>query len=227
MKSALAVFVAAMLGFSIPVFADNAYHGTLSSDVKVVSGGGGHGSGVYIGKDLVVTARHVITKHSEDKPKDQLIDQLFVTFDRDGRSAESVGAHPLVVNDADDVAVIKLDHVPDGLPAAKFACRELKIGEQIEVVGSPFDVDFVHTWGKVAGVARRMDDILHAVPVDVNFAPGNSGGPIYDQSGEVIGLADAIVARDTGPGNVFIMTTSPALCDWLPEALGEGEIVPQ
>ncbi len=117
----------------------------------------------------------------------------------DGRTfpARVVGTDP-----ATDLAVIKIEE--GGLPAARFARRDqIRVGEWVVAVGSPFGLDYTVTAGIVSAMGRGdvgMNEIEDYVQTDASINPGNSGGPLLNLNGEVIGINTMIVGRGTGIG---------------------------
>ena len=131
----------------------------------------------------------VTTAHVVDGP-----DSLKVTSsDGTTRSAELVGK-----DDATDVAVIKVD--PDGLtlhPLELGSSEALDVGDAVAVIGSPLGCAESLSTGIVSGLDRTIEapngfTVSHAIQIDAAVNPGNSGGPVLDANGEVIGIADQI-----------------------------------
>ena len=169
-------------------------------------------SGVYIGNGVVITAKHCTS------PEGNKLKSASVIFDNGGtpEGAPSFDATVLWAADKSDIAAFKITVNVD-VKSAELACRDPKIGEPIEVVGNPLDVDFVHTWGRIAGVTRTFPNGEEfVVPVDVAIASGNSGGPIYDALGKILGIADAVIQGQSpfGPsvGHVDLMVSSQPAC---------------
>jgi S1-C subfamily serine protease len=160
-------------------------------------------SGVYLGNGVVLTAKHCITKGAV----------YGVILDDDGLRGGSVMAVWEWSSDKDDLATL---HVAEKLYAerATLACRPPQIGEPIEVVGNPLDTEFIHTWGRVAGVKRSAKDDNDEVPVDAMIASGNSGGPAYDSAGRVLGIVnEALDASGTeSVGHLDFMVSSEGAC---------------
>ena len=106
----------------------------------------------------------------------------------------------LVGSDAEtDLALLKIE--ASGLPAIPLGTSStLKVAEPVMAIGNPFGLDHTVTVGIISGTGRvigagRYDDFLQT---DAAINPGNSGGPLINTRGEVVGIADAIVAGPTG-----------------------------
>jgi len=137
----------------------------------------------------ILTAAHVVSGAS----------QITVTL----QSGQTRPARLLGIDTATDTAVIKVD--PSGLtlhPLALGSDSQLVVGDFLAAIGDPFGYDRSLSTGVVAGLDRTIQapngfTIAHAIQTDAALNPGNSGGPVLDQSGQVIGIADQI-ATDGG-----------------------------
>ena len=149
------------------------------------------GTGFVIDRSgYVVTAAHVVDGASS----------VTVTF-QDGttRTATVTGS-----DDATDVAVLKVD--ASGLtlhPLALGASRQLGVGESIAAIGDPFGYQRSISTGIVSGLDRTIQapngfTVAHAIQTDAALNPGNSGGPVLDASGQVVGIVDQIATGDSG-----------------------------
>jgi putative serine protease PepD len=137
----------------------------------------------------IVTAAHVIDGATSIK----------VTFS-DGvtRTATLSGK-----DDATDVAVLKVD--PSGLtlhPLKLGSSAALGVGDALVAIGSPFGYEESVSTGIVSGLDRTIQapngyTVAHAIQTDAALNPGNSGGPILDSSGRVVGIADQIATGGT------------------------------
>jgi putative serine protease PepD len=146
------------------------------------------GSGFVVdAKGDIVTAAHVVDGASSVK----------VSFaDGTTRTATVLGK-----DDATDVAVLKVD--PAGLtlhPLKLGSSASLNVGDAVLAIGSPFGYQESLSTGVVSGLDRTIAapngfTIAHAVQTDAAMNPGNSGGPILDSSGHVIGIADQIATN--------------------------------
>ncbi len=141
----------------------------------------GQGSGVIMSEDgHILTNAHVI----EDA------DQIWVTLhDRRRYSAVRVGE----VDELNDIAVLKID-APDLIPAEWGDSRSLKVGSIVWAIGSPFGYDQSVTSGIVSAKNRMRRENGHQqmLQTDAAVNPGNSGGPLVDSQGRVVGINTAI-----------------------------------
>ena len=137
-------------------------------------------------RDSVVTNAHVVRNATE------------ITLGLpDGRQfdAEVVGS-----DDRSDVALLKVDAT--GLPTLKLGDSDsLKVGQWVLAIGSPFGFEYTATQGIVSALSRSLPTEENYVPfiqTDVAVNPGNSGGPLFDLKGNVIGVNSQIFSRSGG-----------------------------
>jgi len=144
------------------------------------------GSGFIISKDgYVLTNNHVV------EGAETVIVRL---NDRREFIAEIVGADP-----RSDVAVLKLDATD--LPVVKIADSDnVKRGQWVVAIGSPFGFDYSVTAGIVSATGRALPDESYVpfIQTDVAINPGNSGGPLFNLDGEVVGINSQIFTRSGG-----------------------------
>jgi len=144
----------------------------------------GVGSGFILTADgYVMTNAHVV----EDA------DQVVVTLpDRREFKAKIVG-----FDKRTDVAVVKVEAT--GLPAVKVGdVGRLKVGEWVMAIGSPFGLENTVTAGIVSAKQRDTGDYLPFIQTDVAINPGNSGSPLINMRGEVVGINSQIYSRSGG-----------------------------
>lgn len=142
------------------------------------------GSGFIISDDgYILTNNHVVAD----------ADEILVRLsDRSEHKAKLVGADP-----RSDVAVLKID--AKGLPTLKLGDSDkLKVGEWVLAIGSPFGLDNSVTAGIVSAKGRDTGDYVPFIQTDVAVNPGNSGGPLINLRGEVIGINSQIYSRSGG-----------------------------
>ena len=153
--------------------------------------GGGSSQSTATGSGFVVDAQgHIVTAaHVVDGAS-----SIKVTFaDGTTRTARLTGK-----DNATDVAVLKVD--PAGLtlhPLALGSSAALKAGDAVAAIGSPFGYENSISTGIVSGLDRTIKapngySVAHALQTDAALNPGNSGGPILDSGGRVVGIADQI-----------------------------------
>ncbi len=147
-----------------------------------------YGSGFIFKDQYLLTNFHVVEDATE----------IIVSLnDRREFLAEVVGVDPL-----SDLAVLKIDG--KNLPKVKIGKSEdVKVGDWVVAIGSPFSFDFSVTAGIISAKGRSIQNqnIGNYVPfiqTDVAINPGNSGGPLFDLDGEVIGINAQIYSRSGG-----------------------------
>lgn len=144
------------------------------------------GSGFIVSKDgYILTNNHVIEN------ADEIIVKL---KDRRELEASVVGTDPRT-----DMAVLKVD--ADNLPVAPIGrSSELKVGEWVFAIGSPFGFDHTVTAGIVSAKGRALpsESYVPFIQTDVAINPGNSGGPLFNMDGEVVGVNSQIYTRSGG-----------------------------
>src|SRR5260221_1378599 len=155
-------------------------------------GGGGSvpmqglGSGFIVSADgYILTNAHVVD-HA---------DEVMVRLtDRREYKAKVVGA-----DKQSDVALIKIE--AKGLPTVKIGdSRAAKVGEWVVAIGSPYGFDNSVSAGIVSAKGRSLPDSSYTpfIQTDVAVNPGNSGGPLFNLAGEVIGINSQIYSRSGG-----------------------------
>jgi serine protease Do len=144
------------------------------------------GSGFIVSPDgIILTNAHVVKGASEVTVK---------MTDRREYSAKVLGADPKT-----DVAVIKID--AKNLPTlAMGKAKNLKVGEWVLAIGSPFGFENTVTAGVVSAKGRSLpdDSLVPFIQTDVAVNPGNSGGPLINTHGEVVGINSQIYSRSGG-----------------------------
>ena len=144
------------------------------------------GSGFIISADgYVLTNNHVVAD------ADEIIVRL---SDRSELEAKLIGADPRT-----DVALLKVEG--KGLPILKLGkSDDLKVGEWVLAIGSPFGFDHSATAGIVSAKGRSLpnESYVPFIQTDVAINPGNSGGPLFNLDGEVVGINSQIFTRSGG-----------------------------
>jgi putative serine protease PepD len=150
------------------------------------------GTGIVFSKTgLIVTNGHVVKGARE----------ITVSFDGSGgttRKATVVGEDA-----SDDLAVLKVN--PEGLelhPLTFADSSQVEIGDAAYAIGNPFGLNWTLTTGVVSALDRQIDapngaKINGVIQTDAALNPGNSGGPLINSAGEVIGINSQIVSGST------------------------------
>jgi serine protease Do len=146
----------------------------------------GLGSGFIIDPNgLIMTNAHVVKDANEVTVK---------LTDRREYRAKVLGADPKT-----DIAIIKID--AHNLPAVSLgSSKQLQVGEWVLAIGSPFGFDNSVTAGVVSATGRTLptDSAVPFIQTDVAVNPGNSGGPLFNAKGEVVGINSQIYSQSGG-----------------------------
>jgi S1-C subfamily serine protease len=162
------------------------------------------GSGVVVSKSgSVITAAHLVNT----------ADQINVKFS----SGQIIGARVVASAPFADVSLLQLEFVPEEVAVAKLGDSErVQVGDEIFVVGSPYGLNHTLTAGHIS--ARHKLNILSGTfevseifQTDAAINQGNSGGPLFNLAGEVIGIASHILTKSGGfEGLGFAVTSNTA-----------------
>jgi S1-C subfamily serine protease len=160
---------------------------------SVFGSGVAEGSGFVLNdRGEIVTNAHVITDDSSGDREPA--EQVYVEFpDRNVVPAEIVGFDPFV-----DVALLRIE--PDGFDLHSLRLgddRELRVGQPVAAIGSPFGEQQSLSVGVVSATDRAVQsltqfEISGAIQTDASINPGNSGGPLLDAAARVIGINQQI-----------------------------------
>jgi serine protease Do len=145
----------------------------------------GAGSGFIVSPDgVILTNAHVVRDADEVTVKLQ---------DRREYRAKVLGSDPKT-----DVAVLKID--ARNLPVVPMGnTRNLQVGEWVLAIGSPFGLESTVTAGVVSAKGRSLPgDQVPFIQTDVAVNPGNSGGPLFNTRGEVVGINSQIYSQTGG-----------------------------
>jgi serine protease Do len=149
----------------------------------------GLGSGFIIGSDgLILTNAHVVKEAKDVVVKLQ---------DRREYTAKVLG-----VDSATDIAVLKID--AKNLPVVRFGQpAKLMVGDYVLAIGAPYGLDQTATSGIISAKGRSLpseggENFVPFLQTDAAVNPGNSGGPLFDAAGNVIGINSQIYSRTGG-----------------------------
>ena len=173
-----------------------------------------YGSGFILKDNYILTNFHVVEDASE---------VTISLSDRREFSAEVIGVDPL-----SDLAVLEVDD--NDLPTVNVGnSDQLRVGDWVIAIGSPFSFDFSVTAGIVSAKGRSIqnNNIGNYVPflqTDVAINPGNSGGPLFNLDGEVVGINSQIYSRSGGyQGLAFAIPINVAI-DVADQIINSGEV---
>lgn len=157
---------------------------TPSDSVVKIMTDDGLGSGVHIRNGNILTAAHVVGDSKKVKIK-----TIAGTEDE---------ATVLWANKDFDIALIHTDGNVSG--SSNIDCREPKLGEQIQAIGNPLGVEFISSFGRVAGEGRKTGPWERVVVTDITTVMGQSGGPIFANDGRIIGIDVGVMAAPLKSG---------------------------
>jgi S1-C subfamily serine protease len=178
----------------------------------------GSGSGSVLDRDgHVLTNFHVIEDAQE----------VGVTlFDGKTYDAKLVGADP-----NNDIAVIKIDAPRDVLfPVELDDSSELRVGMRVFAIGNPFGLERTMTTGIISSLNRSLQvrgnrSIKSIIQIDAAVNPGNSGGPLLDSHGRLIGMNTAIASRNGQSAGVGFAIPSNLIARVVPQLIEHGHVV--
>jgi len=171
-----------------------------TGDPRTFTDNMGMGSGVLIRDNVVLTASHVVAS----------AEQIMVQF-YDG---ETVAAKTFRHAREADVALIRLDYPPKNPQVAVIGnSDETRIGDEIFVVGAPMGLPYSLSRGVISGrhsEPNQFNDskMVEFFQTDASINTGNSGGPMFNYQGEVIGIVSSILTRSGGFEGIGFAATS-------------------
>ncbi|MGH3078325.1 MAG: S1C family serine protease [Gaiellaceae bacterium] len=191
----------------------NEIYDRAASGVVQIASTGGPGVSVPAGRALgsgfvVDKAGHIATNyHVIDGA-----DEIRVSFsNRDTVEAELVGTDP-----STDLAVVQVETSATALtPLSLGNSDAVEVGDPVVAIGNPFGLDRTATAGIVSAIQRRITapnqfQIDHVIQTDAPINHGNSGGPLLNDRGQVIGVNTQIETGGTAMGNVGIGFAVPS-----------------
>jgi S1-C subfamily serine protease len=168
----------------------------------------GQGSGFILNKDgLILTNNHVIDNAQ----------RVEVTLS----NKKKYKAQVLGVDKNHDLALIKINDVPDLTPATLAESQNLIVGQRVYAIGNPFGLSGTMTRGIISAIRSirgpQNNPIEDAIQTDAAINPGNSGGPLLNSRGEVIGVTTLIANngadQSSGIGFAIPINTAKAVLD--------------
>ncbi len=178
----------------------------------------GQGSGfIWDDRGHVVTNFHVIADGNAFE---------VVLFDQSTYDAEVVGAYP-----DKDLAVLRIS-APKGKlrPIPLGSTGDLKVGQKALAIGNPFGLDHTLTVGVVSALNRTLEsyggrEIEGAIQTDAAVNPGNSGGPLLDSAGRLIGVNTQIYSTSGSSAGIGFAIPSDTVNDVVPQLIRYGKVI--
>lgn len=173
------------------------------------------GSGFIISKDgLILTNSHVVFGSQH----------LVVTLDNGKKVVgRLIGADPVL-----DLAVLKIPASPEGLPVISIGDSDtIKVGDQVLVIGNPFGLEQTLTLGIISGLNRVLPGSLLGerhplIQTDAAISPGNSGGPLVNRYGEVIGITSSFLPEAQNIGFALPINIAKNV---IPQLVEKGRVI--
>jgi len=157
------------------------------------------GSGFVVDKEgYILTNAHVVQENG------QRANSVTIAFNKGGSEYQRVKGSIVGIDVGSDIAVIKVD--PNGVdlkPLPLGNSDQVNAGEPVVAIGNPLGYDFSITSGIVSATGRTMQaangqNISDVIQTDAAINQGNSGGPLIDGQGKVIGINERIVSQSGG-----------------------------
>jgi S1-C subfamily serine protease len=134
-------------------------------------------SAVYIGNGYFLTAAHILSSNQSELVMETNIGQKLV-------------AELLWASTSYDISLFHSEHY-DSVYISSYSidCSALSIGDELQFIGNPTNIDFVNTWGRVARDEIEIPNMWkRAIPVNATILPGMSGGAVIDDRGKLKGI---------------------------------------
>jgi 2-alkenal reductase len=176
------------------------FPGTYDMFGQQTGGGQALGTGFVVSEDgYILTNAHVVSESG------QAVSTVTVTFKGDGTQGAQVEGTVLGADESTDVALIKVD--PSQAPALRAIplgdSSAVTVGEEVVAIGNPLGLDFSLSTGVVSATDRELQSpngatITGGIQTDAAINHGNSGGPLINAKGEVIGINEQIASQGGG-----------------------------
>jgi putative serine protease PepD len=166
----------------------------------------GSQSGQALGTGFVVSEEgYILTNAHVVDNEGQIADSVSVGFKSEGSGTTKVDASIVGIDNSSDVALLKIDPDEAGdltvLPLGD--SDKLQVGEPVVAIGNPLGYDFTLTTGVISALDRELESpngsvIANGIQTDAAINSGNSGGPLIDATGHVIGINEQIASQSGG-----------------------------
>ncbi len=185
----LIILIICMLINTEPVFAVNFDPEVIYNSIVVVYTDNGIGSGFAVDKNTIITNAHVVDYFTTVSVK------LY---------NNKICSGKVIKTDKDiDLALIQVDE--SLTPLTLGSENDISIGEEVYAIGAPKDIPYTMTKGIISAKNREIGDYDY-IQIDASINEGNSGGPLLDENGKVIGINTMKIMDAEGIG--FVIGTS-------------------
>lgn len=198
-----------LFAFSIDCFAMDFDAEVAYESIFVIYSGNYEGSGFAIGPNTVVTNAHVIGNRNDIKVK---------TY-----SGEEYKASIFLFNEAIDIAILSVENA-DFAPLEVGDCENIKVGEDIYAIGAPRSLDYTLTKGVISNKSRTIGFNKY-IQIDAAINSGNSGGPLLNNAGQVIGVNSMKISDAEGIGLAIPISSVTSFMEGNDVTLTEGKNV--
>ncbi|NLE21670.1 MAG: trypsin-like serine protease [Actinobacteria bacterium] len=188
----------------------------------------GIGTGFVVSDDgYILTNAHVVSESGVAASK------VTVVFKGEGEEGTQVPATIVGSDESTDVALLKIepDQAPDFTVVALGDSSKVAVGEQVVAIGNPLGLDFSLSSGVVSATDRELQSpngatISGGIQTDAAINSGNSGGPLFNARGEVIGINEQIASQSGGNEGIgFAVPINTAVS--VMEQMKNGSFAPQ
>jgi len=198
-----------LFAFSVDCFAMDFDAEVAYESIFVIYSGNYEGSGFAIGSNTVVTNAHVIGNRNDIKVK---------TY-----SGEEYKASIFLFNEALDIAILSVENA-EFTPLEVGDCENIKVGEDIYAIGAPRSLDYTLTKGVISSKSRTIG-FNRYIQIDAAINSGNSGGPLLNNAGQVIGVNSMKISDAEGIGLAIPISSVTSFMEGNDVTLTEGKNV--
>jgi len=176
------------------------FPGTFDIFGQQTGGGQALGTGFVVSEDgYILTNAHVVSESG------QSVSTVTVTFKGEGSQGTQVEGTVVGADESTDVALIKVDpsQTPGLVPIPLGDSSAVTVGEEVVAIGNPLGLDFSLSTGVVSATDRELQSpngatISGGIQTDAAINHGNSGGPLINAQGQVIGINEQIASQGGG-----------------------------
>ncbi len=198
--------------------------------VRSTFGSEAQGASQSLGSGFMVSEQGHIVTNAHVVEEDGVRGDIEVTVRRDGVELAPVKARIVGVDTSSDTAILRVD--PEKLdikPLPLGDSSKVEVGEPVVAIGNPLGYSFTLTTGVVSGIGRALQApngalIANGIQTDAAINQGNSGGPLIDAEGRVIGVNEQIATRTGGFNGLGFAVPINAVKDVMRQLIANGDV---